>query len=42
MGIQSRRTFTNKMYKDVIDYEKALKITNEDGSTDPNAKYIGI
>jgi len=32
-GGKSRRTFTNRMYKDVIDYDKAVKLTSPDGST---------
>lgn len=32
-GDKSRRTFTNKMYKDVIDYDKAVQLTAPDGST---------
>jgi organic radical activating enzyme len=32
-GGQSRRMFTNKMYKDVFDYNKALQLTSADGST---------
>jgi len=32
-GGKSRRTFTNKMYKDVFDYDKAVKVTALNGST---------
>jgi len=32
-GGKSRRTFTNKMYKDIIDYDKAVQLTEPDGST---------
>jgi len=32
-GGKSRRTFTNKMYKDIIDYDKAVQLTAPDGST---------
>jgi len=32
-GGKSRRTFTNNMYKDIIDYDKAVKLTAPDGST---------
>lgn len=38
-GGKSRRTFTNKMYEHLIDYDKALKITNPDGSTDQMPVY---
>ena len=38
-GGQSRRMFTNRMYKHLIDYEKALEITNDDGSTDQMPVY---
>ena len=34
-----RRMFTNRMYKHLIDYEKALKTSKEDGSTDSNAYW---
>ena len=32
-GAGSRRTFTNKTYKDIIDYDKAVQLTAPDGST---------
>ncbi len=32
-GDKSRRTSTNKMYKDIIDYDKAVQLTAPDGST---------
>jgi len=32
-GGKSRRTFTNEMYKDVFDYDKAVKVTALNGST---------
>lgn len=32
-GSGSRRTFTNKAYKDIIDYDKAVQLTAPDGST---------
>ena len=32
-GGQSRRMFTNKMYKDTFDYNKASQLTSADGST---------
>lgn len=32
-GGKSRRTFTNEMYKDVFDYNKAVKVTALNGST---------
>ena len=32
-GGKSRRTFTNKMYKDTFDYDKAVQLTEPNGST---------
>jgi organic radical activating enzyme len=38
-GGKSRRTFTNKMYKDTFDYDKAVQLTAPDGSTTQKPIY---